>query len=64
MGTCRSRSPSCAFDPDRVTEWRQRWGESARPLLWSQAAYLALRVELETFGRVERAYAASDPSGR
>ncbi len=40
-----------AFAPDQVAEWRQRWGESARPLLWSHAAYLALRAELETLGR-------------
>jgi GH15 family glucan-1,4-alpha-glucosidase len=40
-----------AFAPRRIEEWRQRWGESARPLLWSHAAYLALRTELEAFGR-------------
>jgi GH15 family glucan-1,4-alpha-glucosidase len=40
-----------ALAPHRVAEWRQRWGESARPLLWSHAAYLALRTELETLGR-------------
>jgi hypothetical protein len=34
-----------------VAEWRQRWGESARPLLWSHAAYLALRTELDTAPR-------------
>lgn len=39
-----------ALAPHRVAEWRQRWGESARPLLWSHAAYLALRTELETPG--------------
>jgi GH15 family glucan-1,4-alpha-glucosidase len=42
-----------AFAPHRLAEWRERWGESAKPLLWSHAAYLALRVELESFGRVE-----------
>jgi GH15 family glucan-1,4-alpha-glucosidase len=35
-----------AFAPDRIDEWRHLWGESARPLLWSHAAYLALRAEL------------------
>lgn len=35
-----------AFAPERIDEWRQMWGESARPLLWSHAAYLALRAEL------------------
>ncbi len=33
--------------PERVDPWRWKWGESARPLLWSHAAYLALLVELE-----------------
>ena len=32
-----------AFAPDRIDEWRELWGESARPLLWSHAAYLSLR---------------------
>jgi GH15 family glucan-1,4-alpha-glucosidase len=41
----------CAFAPRHIEEWRQRWGESARPLLWSHAAYLALHAELETVGR-------------
>jgi GH15 family glucan-1,4-alpha-glucosidase len=36
-----------AFAPARIEEWRTLWGESARPLLWSHAAYLALRSELE-----------------
>lgn len=36
-----------AFAPERIDEWRQRWGESARPLLWSHATYLSLRTELE-----------------
>jgi GH15 family glucan-1,4-alpha-glucosidase len=39
-----------ASSPDLVPTWRERWGESATPLLWSHAAYLALRVEIETFG--------------
>jgi len=36
-----------AFAPDRIDEWKRSWGDSARPLLWSHAAYLALRSELE-----------------
>lgn len=39
--------PDHAFAPDRIDEWRTLWGESARPLLWSHAAYLALRAELD-----------------
>jgi GH15 family glucan-1,4-alpha-glucosidase len=35
-----------ALHPDRVDPWRRRWGESARPLLWSHASYLALATEL------------------
>ncbi len=37
---------SHALAPDRIDEWRELWGESARPLLWSHAAYLSLRAEL------------------
>lgn len=36
-----------AFAPDRIAEWRELWGENARPLLWSHATYLALRTELQ-----------------
>jgi GH15 family glucan-1,4-alpha-glucosidase len=35
-----------ALDPGRIAEWRATWGESASPLLWSHAAYLALLTEL------------------
>ncbi len=35
-----------ALHPERITEWEERWGPSARPLLWSHASYLALRHEL------------------
>jgi isomaltose glucohydrolase len=35
-----------ALHPERISEWEQRWGPSARPLLWSHASYLALRHEL------------------
>jgi GH15 family glucan-1,4-alpha-glucosidase len=35
-----------ALHPDRIEEWRASWGESASPLLWSHATYLALLTEL------------------
>ena len=35
-----------ALHPERVMEWVDRWGTSARPLLWSHAAYLGFRAEL------------------
>jgi GH15 family glucan-1,4-alpha-glucosidase len=35
-----------ALAPERIAEWRARWGENARPLLWSHAAYLSLHAEL------------------
>lgn len=38
--------PDHALAPECIDEWRELWGESARPLLWSHAAYLALRIEL------------------
>jgi GH15 family glucan-1,4-alpha-glucosidase len=34
-----------ALHPERVEEWVERWGPSARPLLWSHATYLGLRAE-------------------
>ncbi len=36
-----------ALAPGRIDAWRELWGDSARPLLWSHAAYLSLRSELE-----------------
>jgi len=35
-----------ALHPQRIDEWRVLWGESACPLLWSHATYLALLAEL------------------
>ena len=35
-----------ALHPERIDEWRHTWGESACPLLWSHATYLALLAEL------------------
>ncbi len=34
--------------PAYLNEWRQRWGESANPLLWSHAAYLMLWQAVES----------------
>lgn len=45
-GELPEQSDAHVLAPHRVDEWRTRWGESARPLLWSHAAYLALRTEL------------------
>ena len=39
--------PGHALAPARIEEWRLLWGESARPLLWSHAAYLSLQADLE-----------------
>ncbi len=36
-----------ANDPSYIDEWRERWGESACPLLWSHAAYLRLLAAFE-----------------
>ncbi len=38
--------PTRALHPERIAEWERSWGPSASPLLWSHAAYLALRSEL------------------
>ena len=35
-----------ALRPALIDEWRRSWGESACPLLWSHATYIALREEL------------------
>ena len=35
-----------ALHPERIDEWLAFWGESASPLLWSHASYLALLTEL------------------
>lgn len=47
-----------ALHPDRIAEWRAMWGESASPLLWSHATYLALRKALETSEAVDSALPA------
>lgn len=35
-----------ALHPERIGEWRARWGESANPLIWSHAMYLLLLASL------------------
>jgi GH15 family glucan-1,4-alpha-glucosidase len=35
------------LDPTRVSEWVERWGPSADPLLWSHAMFIRLAVELD-----------------
>lgn len=32
--------------PDQLEEWNERWGPSARPLLWSHAMFITLATEL------------------
>ena len=36
-----------ALRPRYIDRWRRRWGDSARPLIWSHAAYLELLADLE-----------------
>jgi GH15 family glucan-1,4-alpha-glucosidase len=36
--------------PDVLPEWLERWGPSARPLLWSHGMYLVLATELGVAG--------------
>ncbi len=35
--------------PDRIAEWRDRWGSVAKPLTWSHAMYLILCEELKRY---------------
>jgi GH15 family glucan-1,4-alpha-glucosidase len=53
-GTLPEQVATRALHPARIAEWVHAWGESARPLLWSHATYLALSTELE------RGYRAGD----
>jgi GH15 family glucan-1,4-alpha-glucosidase len=46
-GTLPEQVATRALHPERIEEWVRAWGESARPLLWSHATYLALHAELE-----------------
>ena len=46
---CRDELPEQVAErllaPEREQEWIERWGPSARPLLWSHAMYLTLAVD-------------------
>ncbi len=41
---------SMLLAPDHLDTWREKWGESAHPLLWSNAMYLALETRLQEIG--------------
>jgi GH15 family glucan-1,4-alpha-glucosidase len=41
--------PESLNDPSQYEPWRSRWGEIARPLLWSHAKYLILCKSLESW---------------
>lgn len=43
------------LDPSFLQPWRDRWGTSADPLLWSSAMFLRLGVELGLVQPVGRA---------
>lgn len=45
-GTMPEQVTDHLLAPDFVDEWVERWGPSADPLLWSEAMYLRLAVEL------------------
>lgn len=34
------------YEPGKLAEWEERWGQSACPLLWSHAMHLVLQAEL------------------
>lgn len=45
-GNLPEQVPGNTTDDGYRSQWEQRWGEIARPLLWSHAMYLVLRREL------------------
>lgn len=45
-GRLPEQVPARLHDPLLYESWRQRWGEIARPLLWSHAKYIILRHHL------------------
>lgn len=45
-GAMPEQVPTHLLAPDRVAEWVDRWGDSAHPLLWSEAMFLRLATEL------------------
>ena len=46
-GNLPEQTPATLNDSSYYEPWRQRWGEIARPLLWSHAKYLILKKVLE-----------------
>jgi GH15 family glucan-1,4-alpha-glucosidase len=42
LGQLPEQVPLSLNDPSRYAPWRDRWGDIARPLLWSHAKYLIL----------------------
>jgi GH15 family glucan-1,4-alpha-glucosidase len=40
--------PSTLIDASYYEPWKKRWGEIAKPLLWSHAMYIVLYEELKT----------------
>jgi GH15 family glucan-1,4-alpha-glucosidase len=49
-GNLPEQTPATLNAPGYYQPWRQRWGEIARPLLWSHAKYLILKTALEAEG--------------
>lgn len=45
-GTMPEQVADHLLEPSRLDEWVERWGTSADPLLWSEAMFLRLGVEL------------------
>jgi GH15 family glucan-1,4-alpha-glucosidase len=45
-GNLPEQVPRTLTDPACLATWRERWGEIARPLLWSHAKYVTLCQEL------------------
>jgi GH15 family glucan-1,4-alpha-glucosidase len=44
------------IDLKSYEEWVEKWGQSARPLLWSHAMYIILKGEIDTLSHVETAF--------
>ncbi len=51
---------SITNDPDFIETWRTRWGDVAKPLLWSHAMYLVLYAELYDRDETEVAHARGE----
>jgi GH15 family glucan-1,4-alpha-glucosidase len=45
-GELPEQTDGCLLAPEFQAEWIERWGPSARPLLWSHAMFLTLAIEL------------------